>query len=513
MTRITSILAITMAMGCIETGINKDEEPEVGPEPDILCDPPAIAFPGTAVGEMATAEFTVSNIGNGSLEVDDIVVGSGDEVFSVLGPDFSFILAPGEQKSVEVAYEPTGPEETFGVVQVLSNDPDGDNSTVDLLGYGLLPDLEISPNTYSFGDYFVPCGESVELTLTNVGDEVLEVTDATYASGGQLMYDSSQLAFPFTLAPSESTSVWVDFMPTDAISDAGTFTVSSNDPDGDEVATQDGNGIWTSRQTETFTTPGAPPVDVLIAIDQSGSMDAANQADVEQGFPLFVQELQAISDWRLLLITDAHSQCTTTGVLDPTTPNVGTILTNNAFNGSHDDNTGNNYTEQLLRLSHMALTKTGPGNCNEGFLRSGALLHIIVISDEPEQSNQTAAYWVSQFENFVADPALLRVSAVVDPSDDAGYEQAVTLTGGSSLDIGTNWGANFTDIATEVLAGIQSYSLANPAEPSTVVVEVNGTATYDYTYDPAAQAVTINTPTIGEKDVVEISYSVPATCN
>jgi len=623
MTRIAPTLAIALvASGCIEQGFSKDEKPEVGPEPDILCDPPAISFGSVAAGDTVTEEFTVNNVGDGTLEVDDIVIGSGEEVFSVLGPEFSFVLAPGESKSVEVSYEPTDASETFGVVQVLSNDPDGDNSTVDLLGeglvpdilvtpsdllfdgiaegdsevqsftvenvgnatllvsdvvlasgngyeilgpdftfelapgetttvdvefapvtadedpglvqvlsndpdgdnstvdllgYGLLPDLEITPENYSFGDYFVPCGESVELELTNVGDEDLVITDASYSSGGMLMFDPGQVTLPLTLGAGESASVWVDFMPDDAVTDNGTLEVMSNDPDGVETATQDGNGLWTSRQTETFTTPGAPPVDVLITIDQSGSMDV-NQSAVNAGFPAFVSELQGVSDWRLMMVTNAHTQCTTTGVLDPTTANVDSILTSNAFVAAHDDNGGANLTEALLEMSHLALTKTGPGNCNEGFLRPGALLHIITISDEPEQSGQTAAHWVSQFENYVSDPALLRVSAVVDLSGCSlganGYTQAVSQTGGSSLDIcNAQWGQQFTDIATEVLAGIQAYSLANAAEPSTIDVEVNGVPTYDYVYDPGTETVTIKSPYIGEKDTVDISYSTPATCN
>jgi len=623
MTRIAPILAIIVASGCIETGLSKDEEPAEGVEPDILCDPPAIAFGAIAVGSSDVQEFTVSNVGDGVLEVDDILIASGESVFSVLGPDFEFDLAPGETKTVEVeftpgtseeifgavqvlsndpdgdnstvdllgeglvpdilvdpgnlefpgvadgdtmvqtftvsnvgnapldvsdvvlsagnAFEVVGPEfqftldpgdsttvdvafaplvadEDIGLVEVLSNDPDGDNSTVDLLGYGLLPDLEITPESYAFGDYFVPCGESVELTLTNVGDEDLEVTDASYTSGGHLLYDDSQLTFPFTLGPSESTSVWVDFLPYDAVADSGTLEVTSNDPDGVETATQEGNGLWTARQTETFTTPGAPPVDVLITIDQSCSMEDANQDDVEAGFPAFVQELQNVSDWRLLMVTDAFSQCTTTGVLDSSTPNIDNILTNNAFPAGHDDNGGANLTEKLLEMSYLALTKTGAGNCNEDFLRPGALLHIITISDEPEQSNQTAQHWVNEFENYVTDPALLKVSAVVDLSGcelgASGYTEAVSLTGGSSLDIcDSSWGQNFTDIATEVLAGIQTYTLANPAEESTLEVEVNGVPTYDFTYDPVNEAVTVNYPYIGEKDTVDISYSIPATCN
>ena len=82
----------------------------------------------------------------------------------------------------------------------------------------------------------------------------------------------------------------------------------------------------------------------------------------------------------------------------------------------HQSVQGGSYTESLLTPAAYATGKTNSGQCNQGFMRDGALLHIIAVSDEPEQSGQTAAHWVSQFENYVSDPALLRVSAVVDLS-------------------------------------------------------------------------------------------------
>jgi hypothetical protein len=619
--RHTPLLVLVAAMGCIEQGFNKDIDAPSGPEPDILVDPPALVWSGMAVGETEVQQFTVSNVGDGPLEVDDIVIGSGDG-YEILGPDFTFVLAPGEDKVVDISFTPEVEGEVYGAAQVLSNDPDGDNSTVDLLGTGLvpnilvepssltydslgegetqtkaflvtnigsapldvtdvvlvdgddaftvigpeiafvlepgasrevqvefspvddadeglvqvvsndpdgddstvqlfgtglLPDLVITPSAYDFGDVFLPCGESVELELANEGGNDLIIDAVDYTSGGSLLFLDG-LTLPLTLAPGETHNVWVDYAPLVSGSDTGTLTVSSNDPQGDETAQQTGNADWLASYTDTFYTPGAPPVDVLITIDQSCSMAGDNTDDVQQGFPDFVNELQQISDWQLMLVTNPNG-CATQGVLDPTTPNASDILVNNAFNSAHDDNGGANLTESLLELSSIALSKTGPGNCNDGFLRPGALLHIITLSDEPEQSGQTGAYWVSQFESYVTDPNLLKVSGVLDLNNSCGtgaavYTDAIAQTGGASLNIcNSNWGASFTDIASEVLAGIQTYPLANQADESTIVVYVNGVATTDFTYSASSNSVTVNSPPIGEYDVVDIDYSVPATCN
>jgi len=523
MNRIIPLVTVLMAAGCIEQGFSDKETPEDEVVPNILVDPPALQFDALTDGETQVLEFTVNNIGDAVLNVEDIVIGSGT-AFTILGPEFEFELEPGADQVVEVEFTPKGADENFGAAMVLSDDPDGDDSTVDLLGYGLVPDLQISPESHSFGDAFVPCGASKELELKNIGQVDLEIYDLSYESGGMLQL-RSDLDLPLVLAPGEATTVWVDFLPGTSGSDTGMLTVQSNDPGGDETADQNGEGAYLAEGTDTFTTPGAPPVDVLITIDQSCSMEQDNTDDVENGFPAFVQELQSISDWQLMLVTDPYTACATGGIMDGNTANAANLLVQNAFNIDHNDNDdpGHGFgwvgtTEKLLQLSASALANTGPGGCNEGFLRPGALLHIINLSDEPEQSNQSAQHWVDEFRSYVASDALVKVSGVLDLGNcgtgSAKYTDAVNITGGATLNIcNANWGANFTDIASEVLEGLQAYDLSDPAVEDTIVVTVNGTETTDFTYEPNSGTVNVNSPTVGDGDEVVVDYQVADECN
>ncbi len=619
-------LAALASQACMEGQIKENEDPPLTPGPNILVDPPAIGFPAIAVGEEIVADFTVTNVGDGALEVYDLTVATGADVFEIVedGQSRSFTLAPGEERAFQVSYRPLDGEETFGLivadsndpdgddstvdlwgeglqpnilvepaaltfselkagdsetksftvsnvgnaplhvtdmilganhpaftlqwdgtpfdldpaetlsfdvvytstgdmiaqdqVQVVSDDPDGENSTVDLEGFGIGPDLEITPASHDFGQHLIPCGDSVELTLTNVGGDDLTITDATYANAGGTMTFVPSFPLPITLAPGESRVVSVDYVPGAVGLDTGILSVNSNDPDGVETAEQTGEGVWAGSTSETFDTPTAPPVDVLIAIDQSCSMASDNTDDVELGFPAFVQELQSVADWQLMLVTDAFTACATSGVLDDSVSNVENILVNGAFNSAHDDNGGANRTEALLELSEIALSKTGAGQCNEGFLRPGAMLHIVTISDEPEQSGLSAASWVSVLEGYVSDPSLLKISGVLDLNDSCGtgadeYVDAVAQTGGASLDIcSSTWGSQFSNIGSQVLLGAPTYPLSANADPYSLQVRVNGVATYDYVYDPATQSVTISAPTIGEGDTVDIDYNILATC-
>ena len=43
-------------------------------------------------------------------------------------------------------------------------------------------------------------------------------------------------------------------------------------------------------------------------------------------------------------------------------------------------------TESLVEMASVAIENTDPGECNAGFLRQHSLLHVIMVTDEWEQS-------------------------------------------------------------------------------------------------------------------------------
>jgi hypothetical protein len=498
------------ALGCSEYAVNPEQDKDAGPAPDIVVDPGSLTFDLLSRDDEEVQSFTVRNVGGSTLHVSDVVVATGLS-FSVEGEAFE--LEPEQERDFEVTFAPMGADENYGQVLVLSDDPDTPEAPVDLLGYGAVPELQITPDSYVFGDAPIPCGASVELELRNVGSEDLVITDLEYRSGGLLTFDDNGLEaeLPITLAPDESRKAFVVFTPTTIGADTGELEVTSNDPRGVVSADQNGEGSYGEEATEAFTEPGVPPVDVMMLIDNSCSMNEDNIDDVEDGFPAFIDELQQVADWQLIEVTEQDA-CANGGIITPSTPNPADLLIDNAFNAPF-----NFWTEALLRQANEALQKTDAGECNEGFLRPGALLHIIILSDEADISPNTPAHWVNEYEAFVASPAHLKISLAGDLSNcgggSTGYEAAVDLTGGIILDIcDANWGANFSDIASEILEGIRTYNLTDPAVPETIVVTVNGTPTTDFDYAAAGNSVTITSPPIGEGDLVEITYAVAAEC-
>ena len=515
--RVAPSLVVFVA-ACSEFEISKQPEPEEILTPDIVVDPPSIDFGMVSSGGFEVRTVTILNQGDEALEVDDAIIASGIG-FSVDASNLPITLAAGEETTFDVRFDPMGAE-NYGAADVSSNDPDSPIVTVDLFGAGGVPSLQITPATYNFGDdgeVFIPCGAEVDIEFKNVGTEALEITDVEYRSGGQLTFDPRGHALPLTLEPGEAIEVGVVFEATVAGADTGTIEVTSNDPRGVVTADQNAEGVYADEVTESFLEPGIPPVDVMFLIDNSCSMADDNRDDIRQGVPDFIAELENVSNFQLIQVTK-DSGCANGGVITPSTPNASDLVIDNAFNaGIFEQLT----TEALLKQAHNALKLTDNGECNEGFLRPGALLHIIVASDEEDQSGNNAEHWIDLYEGYVSDPALVKVSAIVDVNRQCGdntgpgeYRDAATLTGGVVLDIcSPDWGSQMTDIASEVLAGIRSYNLANPTEESTITVAVNGVATTDFSYSAAGNTVTINSPPVGQGDVVEITYFPAGECN
>lgn len=501
---------------CSEFNIRRTVDGPGASRASIEVDPPSLVFGELRSDEEEVQTFTVRNVGTQMLEISDVVVGTGI-AFEVVGPETEFDLLPGEEQTVDVRFSPMEANENFGQVLVLSDDRVSPETPVDLLGMGHVPELRITPSEHTFADAVVPCGETVAVTFENIGQEDLILTDVSYASAyGSMTFDDGGLAatLPIVLEPGQTIGgMSVTFAPGSEVPETGTITTESSDPRRTVTATQAGEGAYLEENAELFTEPGVPPVDVLMLIDQSCSMEDENIAAVRQGMGPFVEELAQVSDWQLLQVTQPNG-CGNEGILDPSTPDVDQILIDNAFNNSGSTLP---YSEKLLEHAALVLEKTAPGGCNEGFLRAGSLLHIIAISDEPEQSNVPYTDWLDTYESYVLGPEYLRVSAVVDLSlcqlGGGGYLEAASATGGTILDICTaQWGSDFVDIAAEILDGVRTYNFEQPAAADSVVVKVNGVVTTDITV-VGSSSVTVNSPPIGEDDVVEITYAVLAECD
>ena len=206
--------------------------------------------------------------------------------------------------------------------------------------------------------------------------------------------------------PGASSDVVIEFEPEAETTDIGKLRVHSNDPRGWVSSTQVGDGEYIDLVKDFFVVPEAPPVDILFAVDQSCSMDNDN-ARLAANFSNFISKITTVtSGWRIGVVTN-NNGCFKHGYLEETTSAY-----TGKFNTAVLADDGGSNTERLLTLSRDALSKTGAGACNNGFLRPDALLHVIMVSDEPEQSSTSWSNLVTQLQGYKADPADVKLSAV-----------------------------------------------------------------------------------------------------
>jgi hypothetical protein len=519
--RLRSIaLLVAMIAGCSDYSL--EPMPGVPPdaEPDIEVYPGELAFGSVLAGEVALRELYLRNLGQAMLSVDPIAF-EGSGAFTLLEDPGGITLMASEEITLTVAFTPDEPSALEGTLRVLSNDPDTPEIQVPLRGEGLVPWLEITPASHDFGELEVPCEEQLELVLQNVGNTDLEVSSLALEGDAQLRLAEAPGA-PFTLLPGEVAYATVLLEAASPGEIASSLVTTSNDPREFVEATQQATVTWAGEATDRFDVPRDPPVDVLFAVDRSGSMDDDAVA-LGEAFSTFIATLsQETNGWNIGVLTYDHA-CFNHGILDGYTADAEALFSEAVAMGSDQEIV---LDERLFQLVDRGLQQTVAGACNEGFLRPGAMLHVVVVSDEPERSTETASawtwdYWLERWQPWVRGSSLLTVSGVVDLDDcnegAAGYLEAIEATGGEALSIcDADWAAHAVALAEASAAFLFSFELSATPQESSIEVSVDGSPVESgWTYDASTNTVVFDeelADSVPSEAEIVIHYGIAAEC-
>jgi hypothetical protein len=186
------------------------------------------------------------------------------------------------------------------------------------------------------------------------------------------------------------------------------------------------------------------------------------------------------------------------------------------------------YDEAGLTVASLAVDATDPGECNDGFLRTDALLHVILVSDEHEQSAATWDTYVDELIDRKGDASLVRVSAIagteaddaalVDPDlcsaeHGAGSEEAVGATGGTFLSICSDWAGSMSALADETLSQETFPLLQLDAVPTSIEVTVDGQPASGWSFDGATNSVVFDAASAPQQgSTVVVDYATYAVC-
>jgi hypothetical protein len=521
MSRAFTTLSLLALAGCAnEQGFTPDGDVNGANGPQIQVDPEVIEFGSAGREETIAATFTVTNVGSGDLEVEGIEIGGTSTSFAILTPEeeLHFILPGSAFREIEVAFTPLGANEQHGQAIVTSNDEDSPTVAVDLYGEGLVPDLQIDPNPYDFGDSYIGCERQGPFTLTNVGYDDLTI-DSITLSGDRAFQLLTVPGLPLPLAPGESSAVDVSFLPDAEVDYSATFQVTSDAPGGTDRALANGTGIYAGDFQDVWEIPVDPPVDLMFVVDQSGSMDD-DQRSLANNFNIFISRLSSFTtDWRIMVV-NAYDGCNNSGILTYSTSGYEATFQTAVANGSQSE--WENRGESGLFVSHQGVEQTDSGECNRGFMRADALLHIVIVTDEPDQTD-TPGGWaadVAAIQTKKGSVANTRISAVAgdypggcgSAAPAIGLWEAVNATGGTFLSICSNWASMAEELADASIQ-LSEYELSHTPDPDTIVVRINSNVVGGWTFEEATNSVVFQRDIPVGGDTVRINYSALATCD
>jgi hypothetical protein len=298
------------------------------------------------------------------------------------------------------------------------------------------------------------------------------------------------------------------------------------------------NGFLPPHQTEVFYQSPDEQVDILFVVDDSGSM-AEEQAALAAGFSTFLAELEASSTaYRIALVStsqDASDLDRTEfvgdpPVLNPTTDTVALFQERVILGVKGSDH------EKGLQAAADAL------DANPGFLRDGANLVVLFVTDEDDCSDEgkldglDADHCYLDAHRLTPVPDLVRrisrskregetvrlggILGPLDGSCPAAYagkryvEAIAELRGPLTKICDPDWNPLLQDLGAVAVGVVDRFVLTRPADESTLEVRVDGVDVYPdpidgWTYDAIGSAVVFHGEGVPERgSEVVIEYDV-----
>ena len=517
--KVAVIFSLIFSSGCSDYNLQKYVPPAE----------PGITAPEIEVDPLA------HNFGALSAGSDSIYLHNGTSNFSLTSVPAG-IVSPSAGVELIVSYAPGTYETNSDIISILSNDEDEPEVQIVLDGSGDAPVITVDPGFYDFGTVYLGCDDELEVTVGNIGNSNLIVSDLEYFASipddfALQDYEVDYGALPLTIAPGDSITLGVEYLPLDILDDSAYVEITSNDPATPiAYAEHDALGDYESWIIDSFTQDGEISVDILFVIDNSGSM-SSNQTNLKNNFDDFIAVFGAAGvDYHIALITTDNAtfvgNVITPADADPTTE----------FNDQVDliGYHGSAY-EKGLWYSYEATDAGGdaaPGSTT-GFFRESSKLVIVYVSDEPDFSHSTAGHGgsatmgVSDYSAHLlslkssSDLVVAHAVAGDYPSGCStnghatfgdGYYDVVADLGGTFMSIcAADWSATMDTLARESMAEL-SFALSGEPIEDTIAVTVDGAASTDWSYSSSANSITFSVAP-ADGSLVDILYAVWAECD
>jgi hypothetical protein len=541
---------------------NDPDEPEVRvrlsaeavslPPCNLQVTPSALSFGVVTPPQFRDLTLTLRNLGSGPSDTClvsnlDLVPGTNPTYSLPAGPVSSRTLQAGESLQVLVRSQPTLPATTSaaqvqGKLRFYVSSPLQPEVEVPLQTTVVTPCLTVAPDEADFGTVKLGCSSGARaFGLYNTCPAAVEIKAIRAAAPAGLpagapgcpgplpcpeFQVSGAPALPLQLqAGAVAPTFLVTYAPVDVGPDVGTVAVEAVQGGQSVVYLVPLSGVGDSsgENLDTFQQDPNPSADILITVDDSCSM-APYQGALAANFAAFIQYANQVNvDYRIAVTTTddrpgGEQGRFVTGVnhpekiLTPTTPNVAQKFAAKVAVG-----TSGNGNESGLAPSLKALTAPLTLTDNAGFLRPDANLGVLVVTDAPDQSAGSAAYYLSAFLGIKgarkANQFSLSAVAGFNPNppstcppydtapDDGKYRDLVSATRGVQEEICTqDWAQSLQRLGKNLFGYRSSFFLTarpDPAQPLQVSLDgvdvpaVDALGNPAWTYDALTNSITL----------------------
>jgi len=251
----------------------------------LSASPNSVAFGSVNAGSSSSKSVTLTNSGNVNVTISQLTVSSKDT--STSGVTIPVTLTPGQSQTLNVNFSPTAAETVSGNITVSTTQ--GSSAVISVSGTGVQAALSMTPSSASFGNVTVGSTNSQTIQLTNTGNGVLTITQASVTGSG---FATNGLTLPLSISPGLSSTFNAECQPTAAGSVSGSITIVSNAVGSPSVVSLSGTGVAatelltfsgntfsfgnvdtgsSSTQTETITNTGNSNVQISqIAVSGAG---------------------------------------------------------------------------------------------------------------------------------------------------------------------------------------------------------------------------------------------------
>ena len=507
--------------------------------------------------------FEVQNQGS------DICIITGVQMLDDASGAFSLVdgditsreIAAGASEIIPVQFQPNASGSFTGSVELSISSRTQTYNTIPLTGVASEGELLIVPPEVDYGVIGLGCrSRDRQIQLYNTGSDPIVIDSIAFATPVNSAFSLSNLptglpGTAYTLASGASTTFDVGFR-ADAISAyAGAVEIQAtiNSVSQTYYVALSGRGALDAVQVDEFAQLGKPKVDIIFYIDASSSM-SQEQAAIASNLGAFVQFAEAQGlDYQIGVTSTAIDSDDEAGrlasaavgttqasiysgpaanriVTPQSVPSPGAVF---AANVSFPYDSGVANDESGLAAAELSLSPPVIYGHNSGMVRSDAVLSLIFVSDEPDQSSGSVDYYINFFLSIKGfrNTNLFSASAITAPyppgscsgsggsaTSSGRYIAVAERTGGVFQSICTSsWSRSLEDLSTTAFGFKSRFFLTNQPVISSLAVLVDGASlpqqsasgTINWTYDYSTNSINFapySTPEPGSQ--IRVEYSV-----